>query len=755
MAPNPFFRSRTRVGRLEFLAWIALAAIGGLAGSAQGQTPTLPAARLFAIFPAGGKQGTTFDVSIVGADLDDARQLHFAEPGITGAPKMGEPGLGQTGPQPVAGQFTVTIKPEVKPGIYEARVMGKYGISNPRAFVVGTQPEMTEVEPNNNLKTATEVPLGTVINGRSDAAADLDLFKFAAKAGQRVIIDCWAFRIDSRMDATLVLYDAAGTELTRNRDTNRRDALIDFTAPKDGEYFVELHDFLYGGSNEFFYRLSIGVGPYLDFVFPPSGLAGSQNQYTIYGRNLPGGQPAKDVAVDGKPLEMLTVAIPLPADKAQDLVWGSMVEPAESGIDAIEYRLAGPQGISNPLLVSIADAPVVVEKEPNDDPAKAQAVTLPCEFVGQFYPRNDQDWISFQAKQGEVYWMEVYSQRLGLPTDPVLLVQQVKKDDKGVETATDLQSTDDGAANIGGPIYDTTSDDPVYKFVAPADGTYRVQIRDLYSSSRADPRYVYRLSIRPPQPDFRLVVVPRIPPNNADPNQMQPGIWNPLLRKGGSEMIEVLAFRRDGFDGEITVTAENLPAGVTATPIILGPAASTGLLVLSAAEGAAEGLSLISVTGKAKIGQADVARVARTGAMVWGGVQNQTASRSRISRNLAVAVSAVETAAFAVDPGANLVVEMARMGTIKFPVKVVRRGEFKGAVSLSAVGLPANIQPKNNTNVDATAAAGEFEIKLANNSPLGTYSFCLLGISDVPYARNPEALQAALAQDGAGEAFGR
>ncbi len=353
MLPNLFFRNRTRVGKLA----IALLALGeALPHAARGQNTSLPAARLFAIFPAGGKQGSTFDVTVVGADLDDAKSLHFAEPGITGEPKMGEPGLGQTGPQPLAGQFTVTIKPDVKPGIYEARVVGKYGISNPRAFVVGTQPEITEVEPNNAQKSATEVPLGTIVNGRSDAAADLDMFKFSAKAGQRVIVDVWAFRIDSRMDATLVLYDAAGTELARNRDTNRRDALLDFTVPKDGDYFVELHDFLYGGSNEHFYRLSIGVGPYLDFVFPPSGPAGSQNQYTVYGRNLPGGQPAKDVAVDGKPLEMLTVAIPLPADKAQDLVWGSMVEPAESGIDAIEYRLAGPQGISNPLLVSVAGA---------------------------------------------------------------------------------------------------------------------------------------------------------------------------------------------------------------------------------------------------------------------------------------------------------------------------------------------------------------------------------------------------------------
>ena len=50
---------------------------------------------------------------------------------------------------------------------------------------------------------------------------------------------------------TLVLYDASGKELQINRDTNRRDPLLDFTVPADGVYYVEIHDFLYAGSNEF------------------------------------------------------------------------------------------------------------------------------------------------------------------------------------------------------------------------------------------------------------------------------------------------------------------------------------------------------------------------------------------------------------------------------------------------------------------------------------------------------------------------
>ena len=121
------------------------------------------------------------------------------------------------------------------------------------------------------------------------------------------------------------------------------------------------------------------------------------------------------------------------------------------------------------------------------------------------------------GKQGDVLWIEVFSQRLGLTTDPIVLVQQVKRDDKGTETVVDLQSTDDVASNPAGSLFETASDDPEYRFVAPADGTYRVLVRDLYNASRADPRHVYRLSIRPAQPDFRLVAVPRFPPNNPRP----------------------------------------------------------------------------------------------------------------------------------------------------------------------------------------------------------------------------------------------
>src|SRR6185436_20051546 len=47
----------------------------------------LPVIRLDTIFPPGGKAGSEIEVAITGADLDEAKVLHFSHPGITAEPK--------------------------------------------------------------------------------------------------------------------------------------------------------------------------------------------------------------------------------------------------------------------------------------------------------------------------------------------------------------------------------------------------------------------------------------------------------------------------------------------------------------------------------------------------------------------------------------------------------------------------------------------------------------------------------------------
>lgn len=700
----------------------------------------LPLARLSAAFPPGGKQGSTIELTVNGTDLDGANRLYFNHPGITGKQVILEPTEFDPESHPAEGKFSVTIAGDVPPGMYEVRVAGKYGLSNPRFFVVDTRPETNEIEPNSSVEQPGEIEPGAIVNGVTNGGADRDFFQFAAKKGERLLVDCQARGIDSRLDAMLVLYDADGNELASAHDGSHNDTLLDFTVPEDGQYIVEVHDFIYAGGPDYFYRLLVGGAPHVDFVFPPAGLPGSNQAYQIYGRNLPGGKTTAGISVDGHPLEVVSTRIALPGGgEADRLPAGALIEPAGSGIDAILYRHPSPQGLANPVPISFASAAVVAEQEPNNNPDKAQKLSPPCECAGQFYPVGDHDWFTFEAKKGDAYVIEVVSQRLGLATDPYLVVQQISVDKQGQRQVKELQQVDDQTLNAGGFDYNTAHDDPIFRFTAPDDGTYRILLRDLYASSRGDPRFVYRLAIRPEQPDFRLAAFPKCP--GTQPNQQLALVWSPYLRKGGSDEIEVVAFRRDGFDGEIVVTAEGLPTGVTAPPVTIGRGRTSAVLVLSAADNAAATVASFRLIGKAKVGTAEVTHAVRPASLVWAGQPGQFNARSRLASELMLEVSQSEAAPFSLQAGGN-VLEMSRAGKIEIPVTMTRHGDFKGNVTLSASGLPQNIQPANQ-QMSAGQGDAKFTLNIQTNAPLGTFSFFLLGTTQYNYRHNPEAAEAA------------
>src|SRR5437773_1244768 len=83
----------------------------------------LPLARLQTIFPPGAMAGSTVEVAVSGTDLDDPAGLRLSNTNIIGTPKPGD-----------ATRFVVTVGTNAAPGIYDARFVGRFGISNPRAF---------------------------------------------------------------------------------------------------------------------------------------------------------------------------------------------------------------------------------------------------------------------------------------------------------------------------------------------------------------------------------------------------------------------------------------------------------------------------------------------------------------------------------------------------------------------------------------------------------------------------------------------
>jgi len=150
---------------------------------------------------------------------------------------------------------------------------------------------------------------------------------------------------------------------------------------------------------------------------------------------------------------------------------------------------------------------------------------------------------------------------------------------------------------------------------AAADGTYRVMVRDLFNESGDDPSRIYRLAVRPERPDFRLVAMAVAPPAAAKDSKEVP-VWNTLLRRGGTMPIRVLVHRRDGFGGEIKLETRGLPPGVTAAAAKIDAGANSGILLLSAAENAANWAGAISIVGTATISGTEVLREARGASVV-------------------------------------------------------------------------------------------------------------------------------------------
>ena len=617
----------------------------------------LPIATLSTITPAGGKLGTDVEVALTGADLDEATALHFSHPGITSTAKEKK--------------FVVKIGPEVPPGIYDTRVAGKFGLSNPRAFVVGDAPETAEAKANDNFESAAEIAIGSVFHG-AVTAASADHLKFTAKQGQRLFVHCSAADIDSRLTPVLALFDAQRREIAGAR----RSGFVDFSAPADGDYFLKVHDLTFAGGPDYFYRLSLTTAPRIDFVFPPFGAAGKKANFTLYGRGLPNSSPAGFPGEDGISLEKLEVEIDVPAEAPAGR--DGLVAPNSGALEGYSYRLASPQGLSNLVFVSTGNSTPVLEQEPNNQPDQTQKIAAPCEIAGQFYPANDRDAFSFDAKKGDVYWVEVISDRLGAATNPFLLLQR-----EGVEPQEVYRSADDA----GGKRFSTVSNDPAARIEVKEDGTYRLLVRDLFGTIRSSPRSIYRLCVRKESPDFRLVALPGPQPAAAEARSAPPRAL--VFRPGETCPIRVVAFRRDNFAGDIELTAEDLPPGITAGAAKIPAGKNDGILLLTAAEGATAVITPIRVIGKAKLGEVETKRVARPGAVTWP-IKDYNAEPvpARLGRDFLVAVTAGPPAPLSVEPAEQKTWEIAAGGKVEIPLKISRRGAFEAALKLKPFGAP-------------------------------------------------------------------
>ncbi len=415
---------------------------------------------------------------------------------------------------------------------------------------------------------------------------------------------------------------------------------------------------------------------------------------------------------------------------------------------AVEQRVSGfswpPEGLS--------DKPLVTEVEPNDGSTSRQMISLPCDLAGTFVPADDTDVFEFTAKKGEEWWVEVASERLGMNTDPFVLVQRVVTTD-GVETLVDVAELDDiahpmkpgtfiPASTYTGPPYVSGSPDVLGKVTIRDDGVHRLRVRDLLGGPGADAGSAYRLVIRQAAPDFALVAWAA----HLQMRQNDFGTFSkPIaLRAGGTMAFEVVVVRRDGFDGDIELFMEGLPPGVRAAGLTIPAGKQQGMLFVTAEETAVPAMSIAKIFGRARIGDAEVTRPCRLASVVWSiEYAPNDFPRSRLTADVPVSVTDFEKATASIAAAEQKVWE-ARVGeTLTIPLKITWREEFNGAsIKLKPYGTVfAGAKP---IDLPMKATTAEVVVDLAAlKTPPGEYVLAFNGISVAKHRSNPDVVKVA------------
>jgi hypothetical protein len=509
----------------------------------------------------------------------------------------------------------------------------------------------------------------------------VDFYAFQGVKGKRVAVDCAAIGIDSRLTPVLILADAKGGDLK----VNRTGGVIDFTPPADGTYLVKVSDLTYQGGDRLFYRLAL-----------------------------------QEVAGNG------------PAPR----------QPQTQTVSAMSWPPAG-----------LAETAKANETEPNNKPAEAQKITLPCDIAGSFFPAADVDTFEFTAKKGETWWVEVASERLGLNTDPFVLVQQVKATG-GKETLTDVAELYDipppmkvtsNGYSYDGPPYDAGSPDVNGKFEVKEDGTYRLQVRDLFGGTRSDANNIYRLIVRQAAPDFSLAAwAVHMTLRNGD----RAALSKPMaLRAGESRAFEVVVQRRDGFDGEIEIGMENLPPGVTAAGLKIAKGKPYGHLILTASSDAKSGFSLAKIVGKSTVNGAVVTHPVHMASMEWP-VKDAKGEipAPRLMADVPVSVSDSEQAPLTIATAENKVFEAKVGETLKIPLKLTWRNEFNGtSIKVKAYGEGFSAIKEFDIPLKAATYDAVLDLAALKIAP-GDYTFAFQSLGICKYRYNPAAVPLAEAE---------
>jgi WD40 repeat protein len=559
-----------------------------------------------------------------------------------------------------------------------------------------------EIEPNDSPRTGQPITLPVTLIGTIGRAGDTDWFRFEAQPGQEVGVEAVTGKIGSTLSAYLQLVDPQGNIVAESGLGH-----LGHVCRLPGSYALGIRDLDYRGDAKMTYRLNVGPVPVVTSYFPLGLQRGSTVEVQLEGVHLGDGKRIRvSAAGDAAPGTRLAVAAPAgrePPLGLPSLVVGEFPESADvqkplrvpgtvNGVVATPHsaqtwrfearkgqrlilevqaaRLGSPldslleivdeagQPLPRAVLRSLARTFVAFRDHDSRNPGIrletwSELAVNDYLLVGNellrihALPRNPDDDCRFYERDG---------QRLGfLGTTPTFQPQATpmykvsihppgtRFAPNGLPVVTIPWRNDDGGPGFG--------KDSRLVFDPPADGVYRLRITD--SRGEGSPAHAYRLTVRPPRPDFTVRL-------------SSPG----TLPRGSAVPVRIDVRRQDEFDGDVQVQLTGLPAGFSAPGSQVGPSDNGTAIALFAEANAVapKGPTSFEVQARARIDGKEVVRTAR-------------ANLPSLS-----------------DPGDLIVTTQQSEVTIqpgretRVTVQIERRNGFTGRVPLDVQGLPHGVR---------------------------------------------------------------
>ncbi len=495
----------------------------------------------------------------------------------------------------------------------DVTLVGRTGKALPLKLHVDDLPQVAkDGKGGTSLAQAQLVSMPASVWGTFVPAGAANFYAVDVKKGQALVFDVAARRIGSKAQVALAMFDDKGRMLSGSRATgDDTEPLVTFTAPADGRYTVKVSDLTAGGTSENYYRLSVGDSGYVTGVFPLGVPVGKTTRVQLLGTNLPADASIEvapsvagdlELSVDPKkfrsrrPLKVVASSSPEliePDTKdapAMELpVPGAVSGRIGSAGEADVFRFQAKVGVSYTIetLAAQRGSPIDTRIQVlHADGRPVQRLQLravrdsnitfrgfDANDVGARFPNYEEmDLDQFVYMNGEVVRLFRYPE--GPDSNFFFYTLNGKRRCFFDTTATahpldekcyivEPHALGEKLAPNGLPViplnYENDDEsnrllasDSRLMFKAPADGTYKVRVTDTRGFGGRD--YVYRLTIRPSQPDFSATIV------GYDANPPA----------GAGKDFTVKLDRIDGFDGPVRIDISEPPAGfAVSSPIIV------------------------------------------------------------------------------------------------------------------------------------------------------------------------------------------